>query len=313
MSRPTILDVAERSGVSKSTVSNVIRGGVHVSPDRRRRVLAAVAELGYRPNAVARQLVLQRTSTIGVVVGDLANPFYGELVKRLERHAHEAGYATAVSNTDGHAEREAARIEALLEQRVAGIVMLQFSGDRAALDGVIADGTPAAVVSSTESRVDSVGVDERVGIALAVRHLADLGHERIAYVTSPLVEARTNSVRYETFTRACRETGSTEDDLADATAVAAANDIVAIELIDELERCGRRVPDDVSVVGFDGIAVGSLARIGLTTVAQPYEELAAAGIRLLLDRVEDRVDGPPRHVLLDPQLVVRTTTARKEG
>jgi len=309
--RPTIVDVAERSGASKSTVSYVIRGGAHVSPDLRRRVLAAVEELGYRPNGLARQLVLQRTSTIGVVVGDLTNPFYGELVKRLERHAHEAGYATTVSNTDGHSEREAARVGALLEQRVAGIVMLQFGGDREILDEVIGDGTPVAVVSSTEPRVDSVGVDERVGLALAVRHLAALGHERIAYVTSPLVEERTNSARYESFARACREAGCVETAVEDATAVAAANDILAIELVDRLERAGRRVPEDVSVVGFDGIAVGALARIGLTTVAQPYEELAAAGIRLLVDRIAG-YDGVPRRILLEPRLVVRATTARKE-
>jgi DNA-binding LacI/PurR family transcriptional regulator len=311
--RPTILDVAERSGASKSTVSYVIRGGAHVSSDLRRRVLDAVEELGYRPNGLARQLVLQRTSTIGVVVGDLANPFYGELVKRLERHAHEAGYATAVSNTDGHPEREVARMETLLEQRVAGIVMLQFGGDRGILDDVIAYGTPVVVVSSTEPRVDSVGVDESVGIALAVRHLAALGHERIAYATSPLVEERTNLARYESFVRACGETGCVETSTDDATAIAAANDILAIELVDELERAGRRVPADVSVVGFDGIAVGALARIGLTTVAQPHDELATAGIRLLLDRVERGFDGPPRRVLLEPRLVARTTTARKES
>ncbi len=306
--RPTILDVAERSGVSKSTVSSVIRGAVGVSPASQRRVLAAVAELGYRPNALARQLVLQRTSTIGVVVGDLANPFYGELVKLLERHAHEIGFTTAVSNTDGHADREAARIEALLEQRVAGIAMLQFSGDRAALDGLVAEGIPVAVVSSTDPRVDSVGVDERRGVALAVEHLLQLGHERIAYATSPLVDGRTNRARYETFLRA----GATDAPLDEATAVVAANDIVAIELIDSLERAGRRVPDDVSVVGFDGIALGALSRIGLTTVAQPSEQLAAHGIRMLHERIEGAVDEPPRQLLLEPKLVVRTTTARKD-
>ena len=102
--RPTIFDVAGRSGVSKSTVSNVIRGAPNVSDETRRRVLDAVAELGYRPNAVARQLVQQRTSTIGVVVGDLANPIYSELVKLLEGHALALGYTTMVSNTDGHPE-----------------------------------------------------------------------------------------------------------------------------------------------------------------------------------------------------------------
>jgi LacI family transcriptional regulator len=317
--RPTILDVAERSGVSKSTVSNVIRGTIGVSPDRQRRVLEAVEELGYRPNALARQLVLQRTSTIGVVVGDLGNPFYGELVKLLERHAHERGYTTTVSNTDGHPEREADRVEALLERRVAGIAMLQFSGDRTILDELIADGIPVAVVSSTDPRVDSVGVDETRGLALAVEHLAGLGHRRLAYMTSPLVEERTNRARHQTFALTCAAAGCeqvalTLDDAlpAGVTAVAAANDMIAIELIDRLERAGARVPADVSVVGFDGIAVGALARIGLTTVAQPHERLADAGIRLLLERIDGGRAAPPRQILLEPHLIVRSTTARKE-
>jgi LacI family transcriptional regulator len=309
--RPTILDVAQRSGVSKSTVSNVIRGGPHVSPEVQQRVLEAIRELGYRPNGLARQLVLQRTSTIGVVVGDLANPFYGELVKLLERHANEVGYTTIASNTDGRPEREAARIEALLEQRVAGIAMLQFSGDAALLDELLADGVPLALVGSTDPRVDSVGVDETRGLALAVRHLASLGHRRVAYVTSPLVDGRTDAARHESFARACAEEACEERALEDATAAAAANDIVAIELIEQLERAGRHVPGDVSVVGFDGIDAAGLARIGLTTVAQPRERLAAEGIRLLLERMEAGAAAPPRKVLLEPTLVVRSST-RKE-
>jgi DNA-binding LacI/PurR family transcriptional regulator len=278
-----------------------------------------VAELGYRPNALARQLVLRRTSTIGVVVGDLGNPFYGELVKLLERHAHERGYSTSVSNTDGHPEREAARVAALLEQRVAGIAMLQFSGDRAILDELLAEGVPVAVVSSTDPRADSVGVDEREGIARAVRHLAELGHRTLAYATGPLVEERTNAARLDSFTRACAREGceglaiDPEAPLpAGVTGIAAANDMIAIDLIERLEAGGLRVPQDVSVVGFDGIAIGALARIGLTTVAQPRERLAEAGIRLLLERIDGDPAAPPRRVLLEPELIVRSTTARKE-
>jgi LacI family transcriptional regulator len=282
-------------------------------------VLQAAAELGYRPNGLARQLVLKRTSTLGVVVGDLANPFYGELVKLLERHAHERGYTTTVSNTDGRVEREAARVAALIEQRVAGIAMLQFSGDRSILDDLIADGIALVVVSSTDARVDSVGVDETHGVSLAVRHLAGLGHRRIAYVTSPLVEERTNRARHESFASECRRAGCEQVALelaaapADAiTGYAAANDMIAIELIEKLERSGARVPADASVVGFDGIALGGLARIGLTTVAQPREQLAEVGVRLLLERIESGPAAPPRQILLEPHLIVRTTTARKE-
>ncbi|HEU5373620.1 MAG TPA: LacI family DNA-binding transcriptional regulator [Gaiellaceae bacterium] len=333
--RPTIVDVAGRSGVSKSTVSNVIRGAANVSDETRKRVLAAVDELGYRPNALARQLVQQRTSTIGVVVGDLTNPIYSELVKLLERHALGLGYTTMVSNTDGHPEREAARIEALLERRVAGIAMLQFSGDRSVIDDLHAEGVPVTVISCFEERADCVTVDESKGLGIAVRHLAELGHERLAYVTSPLVEEHTNRARHESFLRECERAGCEETTILtldveavlahDAhatrelellldsgrrpTGFAAANDIAAIALIEAVERLGARVPQDVSVVGFDGINLGGLSRIGLTTVAQPREQMAETGMQLLMDRIDGLVSSSLRHVLLEPELVVRATTA----
>lgn len=331
---PTILDVAGRSGVSKSTVSNVIRGAPNVADETRRRVLAAIGELGYRPNALARQLVQQRTSTVGVVVGDLGNPIYSELVKLLERHALGYGYTTMVSNTDGHPELETARIEALLERRVAGIAMLQFSGDRSVLDGLLAEGVALVVISCFEDRTDYVTVDESKGLALAVRHLAELGHRRIAYVTSPLVEEETDRARHASLAGECRVAGCEEtaaltldveavlanasgstDAVADLlattgpTAFAAANDIAAIALIEAVERLGLRVPADVSVVGFDGIELGGLSRIGLTTVAQPRAEMAEIGMRLLMERIKSGPSAAPRHVLLEPTLVVRSTTA----
>ncbi|MBD0318069.1 MAG: LacI family DNA-binding transcriptional regulator, partial [Thermoleophilia bacterium] len=166
---PTILDVARRSGVSKSTVSNVLRDVASVAPSTRARVLTAIRELGYRPNAVARGLVSQRTNTLGILVGDLANPFYSELAKLVEGRASAAGYATIICNTDGRPESEAARIESLLEHRVAGLVMLQFSGNRDVLRGVTAEGTPLVVASGWESEADCVAVDDREAAALGVR------------------------------------------------------------------------------------------------------------------------------------------------
>src|SRR4029077_9834607 len=126
---PTILDVASRAGVSKSTVSNVIRGVVGVSEETRRKVDSAIKHLGYRPNILARQLVQQRTNILGVFVGDLANPFYAEMAKSVERHAAAHAYTAMFCNTEGDSESELAGIETLLEQRVAGFVFLAFSGD----------------------------------------------------------------------------------------------------------------------------------------------------------------------------------------
>lgn len=336
---PTILDVAEVSGLSKSTVSNVIRGSGQVSAETRRRVLEAIADLGYRPNVLARNLVQRRTSTVGLVVGDLANPFYSELAKLVEQRASEAGFSTMICNTDGHPASEAERIESLLEHRVAGIIMLQFSGEGAIIDEVLAQGVPLTVVSCREERTDCVTMDDRAGAELAVRHLIDLGHRRIAYLSSGLVEPTTDAIRFDGYRRALLEAGlvasaglvlrseepaylradrdlraEVERVLADPdppTAFFVSNDLVAVDLIETLEEGGLRVPEDVSVVGFDDIAIAGLARVSLTTVVQPREELARLGMEFLVRRIEAGDELPLQQVRLTPALVVRGSTRRR--
>jgi DNA-binding LacI/PurR family transcriptional regulator len=312
--RPTIVDVAALSGVSKSTVSNVLRGAGRVSESTRSRVLESIEALGYRPNSLARDLVRRRSSTIGVVLGDLANTFYADLVKLLELRISEAAYTTIVCNTDGHEELERARVEMLLERAVSGVVMLQFSGDGVVLDELAAARVPVVVVSCWEERADCVAVDDRAGMAAAVEHLYALGHRRIAHVTSGLVEDSTRAARYAGYAAAMLAHGLEPALLepgapgSEFTAFAAANDVIAVRLIDALEAGGRRVPDDVSVVGFDGTDLGAHSRIRLTTVAQPRGRLIADGLRLLSERMAG-AGGPPRHVRLEPELIVRGTTA----
>ncbi len=313
--RPTIVDVAALSGVSKSTVSNVLRGEGRVADSTRGRVLEAIDALGYRPNSLARDLVRRRSSTIGVVLGDLANTFYAELVKLLELRISAASYTTIVCNTDGHAELERARVEMLLERAVSGVVMLQFSGDGAVLDELRAAGVPAVVVSCWDDRTDCVAVDDAAGMAAAVEHLHALGHRRIAHVSSHLVEDATRAARYAGYEAAMRRHGLAPAALdfdawpgrGDFTAFAAANDVIAVALIDALESAGARVPADASVVGFDGTDLGAHPRIGLTTVAQPRGPLIAHGLELLRARLGGYA-GPPRGVRLAGELVVRRTT-----
>jgi LacI family transcriptional regulator len=313
--RPTIMDVANLSGVSKSTVSNVLRGAGRVSESTRGRVLESIEALGYRPNSLARDLVRRRSNTIGVVLGDLANTFYADLVKLLELRISEAAYTTIVCNTDGRLELERARVEMLLERAVSGVVMLQFGGDGSVLDELALARVPVVVISCWDERADCVAVDDRAGMAAAVEHLHGLGHRRIAHVTSHLVEDSTRAARYAGYERAMRRHGL-EPVLLDAdawtggeglTAFAAANDVIAIELIDRLEAAGLRVPADVSVVGFDGTDLGAHPRIALTTVAQPRGRLIAEGVALLLERMQS--DGAARHIRLEPELVVRASTA----
>jgi DNA-binding LacI/PurR family transcriptional regulator len=334
--RPTIIDVANLSGVSKSTVSNVISDKGHVAEATRARVLEAIDALGYRPNALARDLVRRHANTIGVLVGDLANTFYAELVKLIELQASEAGYTTIVCNTDGDLALERARVETLLERRVRGVVLLQFSGDDAVLDELQAAQVPVVVVSCADERADCVAVDDSAGMALAVEHLYSVGHRSIAHVTGPLVEPATREARFAGFERAMARRGLNprllgadwEDGGAAAirklrdlvtgsaglTAFAAANDVMAIRLMDALEAAGVRVPEDVSVTGFDGIELGAHVRISLTTVAQPRAELITRGFELLLDRIGGRAGHERwRRVRLEPVLVVRDSTAAPPG
>jgi DNA-binding LacI/PurR family transcriptional regulator len=335
--QPTIRDVARAAGVSKSTVSNVVRDVEGVAPATRERVQAAIAAVGYRPNALARDLVRRRTTTVGIVVGDLANPFYSELAKLAEQRLSAVGLATMICNTDGHPESERARIEMLLEHRVAGILMLQFSGERTILIDLRAQGVAVVIVSLWEEEADCVSIDERAGVALAVSHLLGLGHRRVGYLSSDLVEPQTDSVRFDGYAHALDRFGlepdpelflrlehpaylRSDDSLRTSirrvlalddppTAFFGSNDLVAIDLLETMEELGVDVPADVSVAGFDDILVAGLARVSLTTVAQPREDLARIGIELLLERIEGGPDPALRQRLLPPTLVVRGSTA----
>jgi DNA-binding LacI/PurR family transcriptional regulator len=321
--RPTIVDVANLSGVSKSTVSNVVRNSGRVSERTRERVLESIEILGYRPNALARDLVRRRASTIGVLVGDLANTFYAEMVKLMEVQASGAGYTTMICNTDGDFALERERVETLLERAVRGVVLLQFSGKRSVLDELAAAQVPAVVVSAWDDRADCVAVDDEAGMRLAVEHLYELGHRRIAHVTGSLLEESTRAARFAGYESAMRDHGLSAlkvdaDDSAHElvtgsqriTAFVTGNDVLAVRLVDALEAAGVRVPAEVSVVGFDGIGLGAHSRIALTTVSQPRDELTTRGLELLLERIQSPSGtAPPQLVTLPPTLVVRGSTA----
>jgi LacI family transcriptional regulator, galactose operon repressor len=336
---PTILDVARAAGVSKSTVSNVLREAPDVATGTRQRVLEAIAHVGYRPNALARNLVRRRTTTVGIIVGDLANPFYSELAKLAEQRLAKFGFATMICNTDGLQRNEQEKIEMLLEHRVAGILMLQFTGRRSILEKLRDAGVAVVIASQWEPRVDCVDVDERAGAELAVSHLLELAHRRVAYLSSNFVERRSERARLAGYSMALRKAAvqydpklvvrlrhpaslRSDNHLRRAleallaldkppTAIFASNDLVAVDLLETAEELGLGVPRDLSVVGFDDILVAGLARISLTTVVQPREELAAIAIDLLGERIEEGAEGPPRRRLLPPLLVVRGSTASR--
>jgi len=329
---PTIMDVAALAEVSKSTVSNVIRAVPAVSGSTRARVIEAIEQLGYRPNVLARQLVQQRTTILGVVVGDLANPFYGEMAKLLERHAARAGYTAMFCNTEGDAASELAGVNMLLEYRAAGIVFLAHADQSGAVERALARRVPAVFVGSRQDWCDSVAVDDERGGRWATEHLLELGHRRIVCITTP-AEEDSDAARIAGYGKAMAGSGQSrvlrwvpgsEDaehdgrpvSLADlfrlpngVTGVFATNDLTAIDLMEFLDQVNLRVPADVSIVGFDNVALAGLARISLTTMAQPREDLARQGIETLAARIAGHAAGPPRRRTAEVDLVVRGSTA----
>jgi len=328
----TILDVAAAAGVSKSTVSNVIRGEIGVAADTRARVQDAIEQLGYRPNVLARQLVQQRTTTLGVVVGDLGNPFYAEMAKHIESAAAARGYRAMFCNTQGDEETELSGLESLMEYRAAGILFLSQPADGKRARSIVYGRAPAVFVTCAADWGDIVCADDDAGAELATGHLVDLGHRRIAYFADPIVEDAADQDRQKGYRRVMERSGLSptifhwqrqpgellrqrrDEQVGELvrnrfTAVFSSNDYGAIELLECADRLGVRVPEELAVVGFDDVVMAGLARISLTTVRQPQLELADIAVGMLDARVTGELEGPPQRKTLGVELVMRGSTA----
>jgi DNA-binding LacI/PurR family transcriptional regulator len=328
--RPTIRDVAERAGVSKSLVSLVMRGAAHVSEERRNRVLAVAQEIGYRPNAVARSLVQRRTNLFGVLLSDLHNPFFAEVIDGLRAEAEAHGYRVIISTGDRGPRSEAQALETLLELRTDGLILASGAIDMEVVSA--AAGEIPTVLAARHARgtsVDSVANDDTEGATLAVEHLAALGHQRIAHIDGGGgAGARDRRRGYQramkrlgleaharvvpgSYTEQGGSEGAAallESDGERPTAIFAANDLAAVGALGALAERVVRVPDEVSLVGYDNTALAAVRRINLTTIDQPRPEIGRTAVSLLLERIEGRRD-EVRHVLIPPSLVVRGTTA----
>jgi DNA-binding LacI/PurR family transcriptional regulator len=329
MAQPTIHDVAARAGVSKSLVSLVMHDSPSVSEGKRRAVLAAAAELDYRPNAVARSLVQRRTRVLGVMLSDLHNTFFADVLDGVAGRAGERGYKAMLNTGNRAASGEAAAIETLLELRSDGLILAGPRLDAARI-AEAAKSVPVVLVARTMAgnAVDCVSNDDPAGAALAVDHLVALGHRRIAHIDGG--SGAGAQPRKQGYTRTMRRHGLgdqvrtvrgdyTEEGGAKGvasllasgprpTAVFAANDLSALGALDALTRSGLRVPDDISLVGYDNTSLAALRHIDLSTIDQPREAMGRTAVDLLLERLE-RGRAIPRRVVMAPALVVRGTTA----
>jgi len=328
-----ISDVAYEAGVSIATVSRVINNADYpVRPETRDRVLVAIKKLGFRPNDLARGLLLRRTRTVGLIVPDITNPYYPALTRGVEDVASEQLYAVIFCNTDRNVGKAEHYVNTLLQKRVDGIIIAGGGTDFTWATRTFTEfGAEVVFIGRHGAERPSVQVDNVAAAQLATGHLARLGHTEIATITGPLVLTSAQD-RLEGHRRALTRARIGWDDrlvvegdfqepsghaatralLAGhprPTAIFAANDRMAIGAMAAVADTGLRVPDDVSIVGFDDTSLASYVRPALTTVRVPTYDLGAAAMRLLLARVQGGADAAADDVLLECELVVRGSAA----
>jgi len=332
MTTTSIKEVARRAGVSLGTVSNVLNRPEMVTEGTRQRVLDAIQELGYVRNDSARQLRAGRSRTVAIVVLDVANPFFTDVVRGAEVAAEAAGAVVVVCNSGEDAGRERRHLDLLEEQRVQGVLITPV--DRrpdSRIEDLVRRGTPVVLVDRTSGQRDrcSVAVDDVLGGRLAGEHLRGQGHQRVAFVGGPLSIPQVLD-RHEGFVSAVdgcsvsvvvtanltvaagRWAGAEIADRPAAdrpSAVFCANDLLALGFLQEMTLRGVRVPGDVAIVGYDDIDFAAAAAVPLSSVRQPREQLGRTAAELLLEEINTPDRHEHRQVVFQPELVVRESSA----
>lgn len=333
---PTLRHVAEAAGVHAATASRALnpetRGLVNV--ETARRVLKAAEALGYQPNPIARSLKTAKSRTIGLVIPDLTNPLFPPIVRGIEDVLASAGYSVLIVNTDNDAEREQALVGSLRSRHVEGLIVATGRLDHPLLRKLHEQRVRMVLVNRRTEHLDvpCITPDDAAGVTMAVKHLVELGHRRIAHLAGPQTTS-TGVVRAEAFRTSIRAHGLDDDPAlvvscdywseeegaralrevldsgAEITAVVAGNDLIALGCYDVFAERGISCPRDMSVVGFNDMPFLDKLRPPLTTVAVPHHQIGAEAARMLLESFTE-TDRPPRSVLLPLSLVVRGSTAR---
>lgn len=324
----TVKDVAKRAGVSTATAARVLGNYGSVSERTREAVLKAARELDYVPNALARSMVKSRTGTIGLVVPDIRNAFFGAVAQSVAKSAKRAGFRVIMCDTGADFKTECAYLRDLIEQRVEGIILASCVGHGRRHDYLAKTPCPVVLIDRNIEGValDCVRSDHKEGAYRAVKHLISIGHRRIGIIVGTGTE-NVHQQRLEGYRLALLDSGipfdpalvkqrdwetglaAVEELLAlpePPTAIFSTNYVVTVGVLTDLKRLGKRIPDDVAVAAFDEIETATLLEAPLTAVAQNPTLIGATAMELLLRRLNGEVGDPsPQEVVLRPTLIVR--------
>lgn len=335
---PTIIEVAKRAGVSIATVSHVIRGTKRVSRDVEERVRKAIRELDYFPNEIARSLKVAQTRMLGMVLPDITNPFFPEIIRGAEDTAFEREYFLVTANTDEQIGRERRIVAALRSYRVAGLLLASAPGNDAShILRLIASGVSVVCLDRHVPGIpaDAVLLDNVRGARECVRHLIQFGHRSIAIITGHL-KTQTAQERLQGYEEALREADIAikkslifEGDFREesgyqlgrqflqqrtnASAMFVCNGVMTLGLLKAMEMEQVRCPDDLSLATFDDLTVDRTFHPHLTAVVQPGYEMGARAATILIDRIEGKMTGPPSSLRIVPTLAIRESSAPLPG
>jgi LacI family transcriptional regulator len=329
--RVTMAQVAREAHVSLMTVSRVINNKEGVSQTTRERVQAVIEQLGYRPSDIARGLVTKHTGTLGLVMPDVANPFFAEVARGAEHVAYDAGYNLFLCSTGEDTQRELEMLQSLEEKRVDGVMVCSSRLEEDVLEEAIA-GHPAVVLVSRRLESDDVGIvmiNDVAGGQMATEHLLRAGHRAIGFLAGPPISesGRGRAKGYHAaltaagvslnpdWTRHCLPTVEGGREMArevltahpELCALFCHNDLIAIGALQACADLGLAVPADVAIVGYDDIPLAALVSPPLTTCCVPRYEMGAEAMRLLLEKISGTLEEGGREITVQPELVVRAS------
>ncbi|WP_408893594.1 LacI family DNA-binding transcriptional regulator [Paenibacillus taichungensis] len=331
--KATIYDIAREAGVSIATVSQVINGKGKISEKRRAEIMEIMERLHYQPSAIAAALTGKQTYTLGLLVPDISNPYFAELARAVEDRSRQLGYSVVICSTDNKDERVERYLNLLQQKRVDGMMIGTGIDNAEILSPLLQQSIPVALIARhmPSLSVHTVAIDDRLGGGLAAQHLLELGHIHVA-VLSESFKVSSSQERVRGFREVLEKAGlsleadQVRESSADlgsakkealvllteknrATGIFCCNDMQAIGALQAAKELGLRVPEDVSIIGFDNTILASVTSPPLTTIAQPIEDLGRRAVDLLIDELKNE-ENSPQKIVLKPELVIRDSTGK---